>query len=298
MMIPAAYGAAVYQFNVVIITLLASFLPSGSVSYLWYADRIVEFPIGIFAIAMATALLPSLSDHAADQKMEEFRVVFRQALRSTFFIIVPSTVGLIVLARPIVSVLFERGSFDSVTAAESASTLVFYALGLPFISGVRIVSNAFFSLKDTHTPVRCANVSVIVNIAAALLLMGPMRHEGLALAVSLAACANFLLQIRSLRKKLGPLGLRSVGRDLARSVVASLVMSVVVWWLGSQGSGPTGPMGLAVQITAGASTYLLTAWVLRSPEAVQIGSRLASLWKGGGRRDGLHRGEGPGAPSP
>ena len=153
LMLPAAFGAAVYQVNVLVITLLASFLPDGSVSYLWYADRVAEFPLGIFAIAIATATLPSLSDHAADGDMELFKKTFRYSLKGNFAISIPAAVGLFVLAVPVIRLLFQRGEFTALDTIGAASALSFFVLGLPFLSGVRNTVPAFFAMKDSKTPV-------------------------------------------------------------------------------------------------------------------------------------------------
>ncbi len=229
MMIPAAYGAAVYQFNVITITLLASFLSSGSVSYLWYADRIMEFPLGIFAVSLATVILPTLADHAADHDHQKLKETFSFGLRLIFFVTLPATGGLIVLSNEIIRVLFQHGIFGELSTAATASALVCFALGLPFISGVRITSNAFYSLQDSKTPVRIANWAVLVNLALSLILMFPLKHNGLALAVSLSSLFNFLMQIVDFRKKVGRLGLRKIAIGGVKSVLATLFMVCAVW---------------------------------------------------------------------
>lgn len=231
MMIPAAYGAAVYQFNVIVITLLASFLPSGSVSYLWYADRVMEFPLGIFAISLATVILPTLSDHAAGKDLKALKETFGFGLRLVFFITLPAAGGLIILSEPIIKILFQHGTFSELSAAATSSALIYFALGLPFISGVRITSNAFYSLQDSKTPVRVANGSVAVNLILSLALMGTLRHNGLALAVSLASAFNFFMQLIQLRRRIGPLGLKKIMFGTAKSLAATLVMTSLLWIL-------------------------------------------------------------------
>lgn len=231
MMLPAAYGAAVYQFNVIVITLLASFLPTGSVSYLWYADRIMEFPLGVFAISLATVVLPSLSDHAADQDHEAFKETFRYGLRFVLLITLPAMVGMIVLSHPIIHILFQHGSFTELASEKTSQALICYALGLPFIAAVRMTSNAFFALQDSKQPVRVANQSVLVNIVFCLLLMWPLKHNGLALAVSIASAYNLIMHLVHFRKKVGLLGLKKVFSASLRMALGALLMGFILFYL-------------------------------------------------------------------
>ncbi len=224
MMIPSAYGAAVYQLNVLVITLLASFLAHGSVSYLWYADRVSEFPLGIFAIAVATATLPTLSDHAALKDIRAFRNTTNYALRLVFLIDIPAAVGLFILAQPIVRVLFQRGAFDAQATLATAGALKMFALGIPFVSGVRNLVPAFFALRSPKTPVIIATVALVVNALMALMLMQTMLHIGLALAMVISSSINFVLLVIWLRKKIGRLGARKIVASVARTIVAAAIM--------------------------------------------------------------------------
>lgn len=284
MMGPAAYGAAVYQFNVIAITLLASFLPSGSVSYLWYADRVMEFPLGIFAISLATVILPSLSDHAAEKNIEALKETFRFGLRMIFFITLPAAAGLMVLSHDIIRVLFQHGSFGGVSAGATSSALVYFALGLPFISGVRITSNAYYAMQDSKAPVRVANWSVLVNLVLSLLLMFPLKHNGLALAVSLASIFNFVMQIVGLRKKVGLLGLKKLVPGLLKTTTATLIMVGIVFtvrrmiplWRGDEGV-IFDIVRLASYITVGVAAYLLGVVVLRMEEVAKLRHHLHRL---------------------
>ncbi|MBI2082824.1 MAG: murein biosynthesis integral membrane protein MurJ [Deltaproteobacteria bacterium] len=231
MMGPASFGAAVYQFNVIITTLLASFLPEGSVSYLWYADRIMEFPLGIWGVALATVLLPSLSDHAADRDDRALKDTFQYGLRMVFFLTLPAAGGLLVLGRPIVQLLFEHGTFTATSTLHTTQALTFFAIGLPFISAVRVTTNAFYSLQDARTPVRIAIASMAINLILSLILMGPLRHNGLALAISLSSVFNFSLQLWYFRKKVGPLGLRKIIRGLLKTSASTAIMMLILFIL-------------------------------------------------------------------
>jgi putative peptidoglycan lipid II flippase len=229
LMLPTIFGSAVYQVNILVGTLLASLLAEGSVSYLYYADRLVQFPLGIFAIATATAVLPSLSRQAAKRDLPAVRDTFSYAMRLVFFITIPSMVGLIVLREPIVALLFKRGAFDAETTRLTAYALLYYAVGLWAFSAVRIVVSTFYSLQDTRTPVRAAIISVGANILLGIILMGPLKHGGLALSTSLASMLNLALLIQALKVKIGALELRSIARSACKTMVCSTIMGVVVW---------------------------------------------------------------------
>jgi len=276
LMIPAVFGAAVYQVNILVDTFLASLLADGSISYLYYADRLVQFPLGIFAIATATAVLPSLSRQAAEQDLSAFRDTFSYAMKLVFFIIIPSMVGLIVLREPIIALLFKRGAFDAETTRLTAYALLYYAVGLWAFSAVRIIVNAFYALQDTKTPVRMAVISVIAKIVLSVILMQWLAHGGLALSTSLASMLNFGLLIQALRKKLGVIGWRSISASVFKTTICSLVMGAMVWSLAlfiipSKGATLTGLFfGLMGSILAGLVCYGAFSFFLKSPELKKV----------------------------
>ncbi|WP_031481702.1 murein biosynthesis integral membrane protein MurJ [Maridesulfovibrio frigidus] len=193
LMLPTVFGAAVYQINVVLGTLLASFLPVGSISYLYYSDRLVQFPLGVFGIAVGTAALPSLSALCAKGKDREFAETLRNTVGLTLFISLPAMAGLISLAEPLIGLLFERGAFDAKAVVATAQALVAYGVGLPFIAMSRPLVAAFYAQEDTKTPVKVAILCLAVNVGAGYLLMQTIAHVGLALAVSLSSMFNFTL---------------------------------------------------------------------------------------------------------
>ncbi|MBI2345347.1 MAG: murein biosynthesis integral membrane protein MurJ [Deltaproteobacteria bacterium] len=231
-MLPSIYGGAVYQLNVLVITLLASFLADGSVAYLWYADRVTEFPLGIFAVAIATASLPTLSDHAAASDASAFKRTVNFGLRVALAEAIPSCVGIILLAYPIVRALFASGAFTDVSTRGTVAALYFFAAGIPFVSGVRNLVPAFYALKDAKTPVKIATVGLAINAGAALCLMRPFAHQGLAMAMALASAVHFALLLFCLRRRLGLLGLRSTARGVAGIVLASAGMAAAVGAVG------------------------------------------------------------------
>ncbi|MGE4290792.1 MAG: murein biosynthesis integral membrane protein MurJ [Desulfovibrio sp.] len=221
LMLPTVFGAAVYQVNILLGTLLASYLPEGSVSYLYYADRLVQFPLGVFGIAVSTAALPSLSVLAAKGRMPEFNRTLRTAVGLTMFISLPATAGLLALSEPVMRLLFLRGAFTYEAVEASAAALVAYSAGLPFIAALRPVVAAYYSLENTRTPVVVAALSMLVNVGLGALLMRSLAHVGLALAVSVSSALNFLLLLLFLRRKLdrAPLPLLSFIKCLALSAV-------------------------------------------------------------------------------
>ena len=283
--IPAALGGAVYQINVVIGSILASMLPTGSVSWLYYADRLVELPLGVFAVALGTAVLPSMSRQATNGDMPGLTRSVSFSLRVIAFFTIPASVALIALNVPIVAVLFQRGKFTYFDAQQTAYALICYTVGLWAFSGLKVATQAFFSLKDTKTPLWVSIIAVISNLALGLILMGPMLHGGIALATSIAAALNFSILFCILIRRLGGpdngLGGSSPGTEkfpisefllsIAKICMASLIMGILVFygrsfgeW--SQGSTVRNALTLSLCIVGGLGTFALSAYLLRCPE--------------------------------
>jgi putative peptidoglycan lipid II flippase len=267
---PAVFGLAGVQLAVTINTLLASLLPAGTVSYLYYADRIMEFPLGVFGIALATAALPSMAEQAARRDHEALRATVGFSLRLALYVAVPAAAGLLVLGAPIVRVLFLRGEFAAEAAVATTQALAGYAVGLPAFSATRIAAQAFYALGDTRTPVRLSFVALAVNVVLALVLMWPLRHTGLALASSLAAYVNAAALCWLLRSRLGRLGGWDLLASLARTGGASLV--VVAWCvlLRPEGEGwrlAGWTLGL---VASSLLVYGAASAVVRSPELAAL----------------------------
>jgi putative peptidoglycan lipid II flippase len=262
----------VYQINVLVGTLLASFLPEGSVSYLYYAERLLEFPLGIVAMAGATAVLPSLAREAAAGDAEALRSTFGYAFRMVSFLTLPAMAGLILLGEPMVVLLFQRGEFGPESARLTSQALSYYAVGLWAFSAVRIVVAAFFALQDSRTPVRVAIVSILANVVLGAALMRPLAHSGIALAASLASFLNLALLLLMLRKKLTAVDWRAIGASLGRSLASTLVMAAGVEFMARavMGNRPATAAGLAACMVAGVLIYAGAALTLRSPELAGI----------------------------
>lgn len=277
LMLPTIFGSAIYQINQLVGTLLASLLREGSVSYLYYADRLVQFPLGVFAIAISTAVLPSLSREAADRDFTGLKGTLSHAIRLTMFITIPAMVGLIVLREPIIRLLFERGAFDSFTTIMTAQALLFYSLGLWAFAGLRVFVSAFYSLQDTITPVKVAVVAMLANIIFSLLLMGPLKHGGLALALSLTSTMQLLILIFLLRKRIGGIEGRAVVGSMAKSFLSSLIMAICIYWLAfkifpakSTGTVASLAFGVLLVVGAGILIYLISARLLGSKELTSV----------------------------
>jgi len=273
LMLPGVIGTAVAQINIFVSMILASFLREGSISFLYFAYRLIEFPLGIFAVAVGTAALPSFSKLVAQNRSNEFRETIDFSIRLVFFLTIPAAVGLIVLRVPIVHLLFQRGAFDFHMTLMTAQALLFYAVGLWAIAGARIVAPAFFAIQDMRSPVKAAILALIANLLCGLLLMVPLRHSGLALANSLAATLNFLFLIGLLTKKVGVLAWARTLRSLFKTVLASLPMAIVAFWLSRLGEWGEAGLSihsagvLAISILGGAAAYIGTSLMVKSEEA-------------------------------
>jgi putative peptidoglycan lipid II flippase len=270
LMLPAVFGLAIYQVNIILSRQFASFLPEGSISYLYYSQRLIEFPMGIFAVAIATVSMPNLSSYANEGNLEGLKATYRYALGMVLFIILPASVGLGVLALPLTSVLFQRGKFTHAMAIETAITLQGFLAGLWAGAGVRQTVPVFYALQDTRTPVKVACLTVLVYASMAFLLHRRLGTFGLALAVSASSTTNFLVLLLMLRRRLGLMGLRSVGKSLIKFVIASLCAGAAAWSVGRlsrwERIGSVQYGLLLLGICVGIGVYLVVCRALGTPE--------------------------------
>ncbi len=273
---PATFGAAVLQINTVVGTLLASFQEEGSVTYLYFADRLVQFPLALFGIATATAALPSFSRQMAAKDYVAVRDTFVYAIKLVFFITIPSMVGLIILREPIIALLFQRGAFDAQATRLTAYALLYYTIGLWAFSAVRIVVNTFYAMQDTKTPVRMAVVSISANLILGIILMKPMGHGGLALALSLASILNLGLLMRALSVRLGKLGLSSILKSVCRATLSAILMGVAVWTVAkviipAEDATTVGLLaGIIGSILTGMFVYGSFSLIVKNPELEKV----------------------------
>ena len=272
LMVPGLIGTAVYQINVFIDTIFASFLPSGSVSYLFYADRLMEFPLGTFAIAVGMASLPSLSTLATQGKIDEFKQTLSFTFRLTSFISIPAMVGLIALKTPIVNLLFQRGAFDYSATEMTARALLFYCVGLWAIAGARTVVPAFYSLQDTRTPLRIGLICLGANVAFIAVLIHPLKHGGLALATSLSSILNLVLLFWKLNSKIGKIDMPNNIKALLKNLFCSLQMGLAAYLICAMrdwtttGNTVEKALLLLVGIVVGLGVYLSCSYWMKNEE--------------------------------
>jgi putative peptidoglycan lipid II flippase len=232
LMVPSLLGLSVTQINITVSTILASFFAGGP-TYLFYGMRLIQFPLGIFGVALATAILPTLSAQATRGALDELRTTLGFGLRMILFIILPAMFGLILLRQPIIHLFFEHGTFTAHDTAETAAAVLCYSVGLWAFGSVRIIVSAFYSLQDTRTPAITAAIAVAANLIFSLLLMSSLGASGLALATALAAMLNGGILVVVLHRRLGGVEWGSVGRSGLRVLVASVPLVVVCAWVAS-----------------------------------------------------------------
>lgn len=235
LMLPAIFGSSIAQINILVNTLLASFLVTGSVSWLYYSDRLMEFPLGVFGIALATAILPGLSRSHSAGDDEGFNRTLNVALRWVLVISVPAAVALAALAVPLLATMFHYREFGANDVMMSAAALRAYAIGLVGFVFVKVLAPGFFARQNTATPVRIGAVSMLVNVAVSLALFTWLAHVGLALATSIAALVNAALLARVLRRD-GVLVLEPGLMPLLARVSAATVCMAVVLYLTAGGA--------------------------------------------------------------
>ena len=231
LMIPAMFGVSVSQINLLLDTLLASFLVTGSISWLYYSDRLVEFPLGVFGIALATVILPSLSKKHAAASTMAFSNTIDWALRWVFIIATPAAIGLIYLAEPLLLTLFQYGAFTAEHAYQASLSLMAYGLGLlPFIF-IKVLAPGYYARQDTKTPVKIGIIAMVVNMVLNIILMLQFAHVGLALATALSAALNAGLLYQGLRKE-GVYKPRSGwGRFTLQLLLPNLGLVLMLFWL-------------------------------------------------------------------
>jgi putative peptidoglycan lipid II flippase len=292
LMLPATLGLAATQLNLFVSTLIASFLEQGSVSWLWYAFRLMQLPIGVFGVALATVALPALSQAAVEKNLEELKNTLSSAVRLVLLLTVPAALWMAFEAVPLVALLYEHGRFVPRDTQMTALALLYYCVGLPAYAAARVLIPTFYALGDTRTPVRASILAVGVNLGLNLALMGPMGHLGLALSTSLTALLNFAQLTWYLRGRVGPLGLRRIAATGTRVTVASLIAVAVgagVARLATRGmaSGLLQDLVvIALSLGVAVPVGFLAMRSLRVEELSAVKSLLRTWWRrlaGGGR---------------
>ncbi|MFM8391668.1 MAG: murein biosynthesis integral membrane protein MurJ, partial [Methylophilaceae bacterium] len=265
---PAIFGVSIAQISLLINTIFASFLPTGSVSWLYYADRLMEFPTGLLGVALGTILLPSMAKSFVDKTDDEFSRLLDWGLRLTFLLAMPAAVALAVLSMPLVAGLFHYGKFTILDVEMTRQALMAYSLGLLGLILVKVLAPAFYSRQNIKTPVKIAIVTLIATQLMNLIFIGSLKHAGLALAIGLGACFNAGLLYFYLRRSKVFKPQSGWPKFLSKLLVALLVMAVVLKlvagtdevWLHYHLLEKL--LRLSLLLFAGAGSYFLTLWLL------------------------------------
>lgn len=281
---PILIGSAVGKVSIFVDQVLGSLLGEGSISALNYSEKLFQLPLGLFVAGITIPIFPLLSEHVAAGRSDRVNATLGFALRLIAFVLIPASVGLIVLRVPIVALLFQNGGkFTADDTARTAWALLMYSIGLYSYAGRDTLTRVFYAYHDTRTPVIISVVAVVINIACSYVLMQFIGVGGLALGTTIALTVNYVVLVQLMRRRFGLMGFGGIARSLARVVGASAVMGVVVWIIdlvlaGSLGGGTIG-MGLRVVcgVVGGAAAYLAVAAAARLPELREVLDMLKSV---------------------
>jgi putative peptidoglycan lipid II flippase len=264
---PAVIGVSVSQVSLLLNTIFASFLETGSVSWLYYADRLMEFPTGLLGVALGTILLPSLARHYSTDSRDEYSALLDWGLRLTLMLALPAAVALALLAVPLIATLFMHGAFDANDLFQTRRALVAYSVGLLGLILVKVLAPGFYARQNIRTPVKIAIITLVATQLLNLVFVFPLRHAGLALAIGLGACLNAGLLYRKLREhdiyrpRPGWLVFAAkVGAAIALMVVAlALTIGSDAWWVAASWHART--LRLTGLVLLGAATYFAALWL-------------------------------------
>ncbi len=274
---PVIVGQATGEVNKLVDNFFAYSLESGTVTALFYANRLVQLPLSVFGIAVAVAILPSISRASVQGKEGEIRDTLLHGLRQTFFLVAPAMALLLLLREPIIRLLFERGHFDPATTERASTALLYYALGLLSFAWVKVSVQGFYAVQNTKTPVIIASASMFLNILLNCALVGPMGFRGLALSTSISFTINFVLLYVLLSERFGALWNAETGRVVVRILLAVGLMVAAAYGtsvrverlFGVEGFG--GKLAaVALPLGVAGAIYLLVCWVFRVPELIQF----------------------------
>lgn len=283
---PAIIGGAAVQVNILVNSNFASNIPgSGPVSWLSYAVRLMQFPIGVFGVAIATATLPAISRNAALAALGDFRHTLASSIRLAFLLTIPSAVGLIVLRRPIIALIYERGHFTADDTTHTANALAFYAVGLAGYSAIKILAPAFYALGDARKPMVVSLLSMATNFVMNWLLVDVLRERGLALSTSAVALLNFALLYFLMQRRIQGIEGRRTLFAVTKILIASAAMGAACWAASAaitQGLGDhftARVINVGVAVGLGALVFYAGAWLLRVEELHAATNALARRFR-------------------
>jgi len=234
----------------------------GAVSHLFYAQRLYQLPLGVFGTSLATAIFPEMSVDAARKDYEALRRTISHGARCTIFVAVPATVGLLLVSRPVVAAIFERGEFLSADTAKTAAALSFYVLGLTGYFAQQVLTRAYYSLQESGVPARTAVLAVGIGLVLNLVLVWPLGSGGLAAATAISAYVQVAMLAATLRRRLGPGVLAGIGRAVRDTAIATMFMTAAVWGVQTLFGRSSGVLGLLAAVSAGAAVYVMAARLL------------------------------------
>jgi putative peptidoglycan lipid II flippase len=279
---PLVLGSGIYQLNIVLSRLFASYLPTGSQSFLYYAQRLVEIPQSLFALAVASATLPSLSRLRNQGEHEEAKATLRYSLRLSLFVAIPASVALVVLSEPTIAVIFRRGAFGNYHVRETARALAWMAASTWAVAAIHPITRMYYAYNDTRTPVWCSGLNLLAFVVVSLLLQGQMGPAAIAAGTSAGAVAQLLGLLWVLPRRVGETGAAEVYRSALRCTLASVIMGAVVYDVAHFGrwSEPDGfARNLGVYsgtVLLGAAVYAAACSLLRAPELSDLQSALGT----------------------
>ena len=288
LLIPAMIGLAITEINVVVDRTIASTLIDGSISALYYSNRLVQFPLGVFGIAISIAIFPTLSKHIAENNIHEFKKSLLFGLRMLLFTTIPSAVGLIVLKDSLIRLIYEHGTFDKVATYMTANALLCYSIGLFAYACVRLITMSFYSLKDAKTPVKIGIYIVFINITLDLILVRYLAHSGLALATSIAAILNLIILLKVLKGRIGNIELKSQVLFLIKIVISSIFLGLVCVLI-SHYFGSVLDLNIKYNqiiqvifsILGGGTVYLMSSYILDVKEVRNLKYNIKKILKSG-----------------
>ncbi|SHK05375.1 murein biosynthesis integral membrane protein MurJ [Tepidibacter formicigenes] len=279
LILPALIGLSVTQINLVVNQNIASGFDEGSITALRLANRIMQLPLGIFSVSIATVIFPTITSQIAKGEIKEFRETFSMGMRNIFFVTIPSAIGLMTIGVSLIRLLFVRGAFKENDAQITASILIFYTLGLAFQGGVQLLTRGFYANQDTKTPVKISFIAVLGNILLSLFLglATPMRVKGLALAYSITSFINMSMLFNTLRKKMGGISGKEIVVSSLKTTFASIIMGISIVILNLIFSKYFNIHNKQIQfiqvsigVLLGAGVFLFTANILKMQEVRDI----------------------------
>lgn len=272
LMLPRLASSSIYQLNNFVDSIFGSLVwivGEGGVAVLYFSYRLIQFPLGIFSNALSQVILPTFSTQALEDNYDKLKLTLSWGLRTVFFVMLPASVGFMVLAKPLILTLFGGGRFDSYSVGLSANALFFYSIGLFAYGASKVLQSCFFALKDTVTPMKISFLALITNIILNSIFMFPFKIGGIALATSISGINSFLLLFFILKKRLSPFNVKGIIDSFLRILVASLGMGAVCYFVSNLTINKY--LNLSLSIVCSIFSYVIFCFILRVPQVQELG---------------------------